>query len=313
MKPDMTVKIGPLTLKNPILAASGVFGWGRELAEYCPAEKLGAVILKGVSLEPWPGNPGPRALEAAGGLVNSIGLENIGLEKFLAKIGPWLKDRPQDRPLDRLVCGANVIGREPDEYALAAEKLTDSGVDFLELNISCPNLAHGGLTFGADPAQAGRLIEKAVRRTSLPVMVKLPPVVSDMALLAKTAENAGAAALSLINTVPALVIDARTRRALLGNVTGGLSGPPIKPLALRQVWLASRAVKIPVIGLGGIFTGEDAAEFIIAGASAVQIGTAILADPRSPLTILEELTRFLEAENLPSPTALRGTLNQPRT
>ncbi|MDR1873095.1 MAG: dihydroorotate dehydrogenase [Deltaproteobacteria bacterium] len=305
MRPNLTVQIGSLTLKNPLIAASGVYGYGLELADFCPPESLGAVILKGISLTPWPGNPLPRAVEAAGGLVNAIGLENMGVKAFLTKALPPLKAR-------KAVVGANVIGRTLDDYAQLAQILAQSPVDFLELNISCPNLAQGGLSFGSDPDQAARLTADAVKKAGdKPVVVKLPPLVTDIALLAQKVIDAGATAISLINTVPALVINPRTRRAALGNVTGGLSGPPIKPLALRQVYLAAKAVKAPVIGLGGIFSALDAAEFIVAGATAVQIGTAILADPGSPLTILKDLFDFFSQENIPSVPSLRGTLKGP--
>jgi dihydroorotate dehydrogenase (NAD+) catalytic subunit len=299
---DLSVKIGPLTLKNPVIAASGVFGYGLELAEFCPPEKLGAVICKGVSLTPWPGNPGPRLTEAAGGLVNAVGLENMGVDAFIKKaLGP-LKAA-------KAVVGANLIGEKPQDYALLCQKLADTEVDFLELNISCPNLAHGGLHFGADPLVAASLTEKAVQAArGKPVWVKLPPLVTDIVLLAQQVAGAGATALSLINSVPALVINAKTRRAVLGNITGGLSGVPIKPLALRQVYLCAKSVTVPVIGLGGIFTAQDAAEFIIAGATAVQMGSAVLADPRSPLTVLADLKSFLEAESLTGWEELKGSL-----
>ncbi|MDR1606839.1 MAG: dihydroorotate dehydrogenase [Deltaproteobacteria bacterium] len=301
----LNAALGSLSLKNPIMAASGVFGYGLELAQFCPPESLGAVICKGVSLAPWPGNPGPRVVEAAGGLVNAIGLENMGVQAFVQKALNPLKDRGA-------TVGANVIGRQMEEYAQVTEILSDTAVDFLELNVSCPNLAQGGLSFGADPDQAARLTEMAVKKAQgKPILVKLPPLVSDITLLAKKVEEAGATGLSLINTVPALVIDAKTRKAALGHITGGLSGQPIKPLALRQVYLAAQAVKIPIVGLGGIFTGLDAAEFIIAGASAVQIGTAILVDPKSPLRILAELKDYFISENIPDLASLRGTLKNP--
>ncbi|MDR2142667.1 MAG: dihydroorotate dehydrogenase [Deltaproteobacteria bacterium] len=300
--PDLTTRLGSLTLKNPLIAASGVFGYGLELAEFCPPAQLGAVICKGISLEPWPGNPGPRAVEAAGGLVNAIGLENMGVEAFLRQALPPLK-------ATQAVVGANVIGHELADYARLARILADSPVDFLELNISCPNLAQGGLSFGSDPDLAARLTEAAVNPAGpKPVWVKLPPLVTDIALLAKKVANAGAAAISLINTVPALVINARTQRAVLGNLTGGLSGPPIKPLALRQTFLCAQAVKTPIVGMGGILRAEDVVEFILAGATATQIATAILVDPRSPLTILTDLRTWLTREKVVSLASLRGAL-----
>ncbi|MDR1314688.1 MAG: dihydroorotate dehydrogenase [Deltaproteobacteria bacterium] len=284
----MTVKIGRLILKNPVIAASGTFGYGLELREFCPPERLGAVITKGVSPDPWPGNPQPRAAEGAGGLLNSIGLENMGVDRYMEEALPALKAAGA-------TVGANILGRTPEDYSLLANKLADSGADFLELNISCPNLkGGGGLSFGGDPDLACSITRDTVKAArGKPVVVKLPPLVSDIALLAKRCEDAGASALSLINSLPAMAIDLHSRRPKLRNVTGGLSGPPIKPLALRQVCLCARAVKIPVIGMGGIFTAEDALEFILAGASAIQVGTATLRDPRSPVFILEGIERHL--------------------
>ncbi|MDR1079441.1 MAG: dihydroorotate dehydrogenase [Deltaproteobacteria bacterium] len=286
--PDMTVKIGPLILRNPVIAASGTFGYGLELREFCPPERLGAVITKGVSPDPWPGNPQPRAAEGAGGLINSIGLENMGVDRYLAEALPSLKAAGA-------TVGANILGREPQDYPLLARKLADSEADFLELNISCPNLkGGGGMSFGGDPELAGSITRETVKAArGKPVVVKLPPLVSDITLLARRCEDAGASALSLINSLPAMAIDLHARRPKLRNVTGGLSGPPIKPLALRQVCLCARAVSIPVIGMGGIFTAEDALEFILAGASAVQVGTATLRDPRSPVFILEGIEKHL--------------------
>jgi dihydroorotate dehydrogenase (NAD+) catalytic subunit len=284
----MTVRIGPLILRNPVIAASGTFGYGLELRDFCPPERLGAVITKGVSPDPWPGNPQPRAAEGAGGLINAIGLENMGVDRYMAEALPALK-------ATGATVGANILGRSPEDYALLAAKLADSDVDFLELNVSCPNLkGGGGLSFGADPELAMSITRECVAAArGKPVVVKLPPLVSDIALLARRCEEAGASALSLINSLPAMAIDIHARRPKIRNVTGGLSGPPIKPLALRQVCLCARAVRIPVIGMGGIFTAEDALEFILAGASAVQVGTAILRDPRSPIFILDGIEKHL--------------------
>jgi dihydroorotate dehydrogenase (NAD+) catalytic subunit len=302
--PDLSVSIGPLFLKNPVIAASGVFGYGLELAAFCPPERLGAVIVKGLSQTPWPGNPGHRMIEAAGGLLNSIGLQNIGAEAFVK--GP-LKELKKTGAM----VGANVIGRTVPEYVAASQIIADSQTDFIELNISCPNLAsEGGLSFGADREAAGRLTEAVVKalQGAKPLWVKLPPLAADIQGLAKRLEEAGADALSLINTLPGLSINLETMRPQLGNVTGGLSGPPIKPLALRQVYLASRAVKIPVIGLGGVMEAEDALEFMAAGACAVQLGTAILRDPASPLKIIEDLGRWLARKGLKAVSDVTGSL-----
>jgi dihydroorotate dehydrogenase (NAD+) catalytic subunit len=304
-KVDLRVQVGRLSLKNPVIAASGVFGYGLDLSPFCPPERLGAVIVKGLSAEPWPGNPGHRIAESAGGLINSVGLQNMGARAFAA--GPL-----REAKAVKAVVGANVVGRSEREYVLAAEILADSEVDFLELNISCPNLSAGGggLSFGSDPDAAARLTSAvaAAVKGSKPLWVKLPPLVSDIGGLARRVAGAGAEAISLINTLPALAIDLESRKPLLGNVTGGLSGPPIKPLALRQVRLASLAVDLPVVGLGGALTAADALELMVAGASAVQLGTAILMDPSSPLAIIGGMADWLAAHGIERAASLTGTL-----
>ncbi|MDR1546794.1 MAG: dihydroorotate dehydrogenase [Deltaproteobacteria bacterium] len=300
---DLAVSLGPLRLKNPVVAASGTFGYGLELADLCPPARLGAVVVKGLSLTPWPGNPLPRIIETAGGLLNSIGLENIGVEAFVRQALPPLKAAGA-------TVGANVVGRAVEEYVGATRLLAQSEVDFLELNVSCPNLASpGGLSFGADPDAAARLTAAAVAAAEgKPLMVKLPPLVADLPLLARRVEAAGATAISLVNTLPGLAVDLETRRPKLGRGFGGLSGPPLKPLALRQTLLCARAVSVPVVGLGGAFTAEDVLEFILAGATAVQMGTAILADPTSPLKAIEGLGRWLGDHGLTGFDDLRGSL-----
>jgi dihydroorotate dehydrogenase (NAD+) catalytic subunit len=280
-EPDLRVDLGFLTLKNPVIAASGTFGYGLELLAFCPPEALGAVIPKGVSLAPWAGNPGPRACESQGGLINAIGLENMGIDRFLQEALPPLKARGA-------TVGVNVLGAEARDYPRLCEMAAGSGADFVELNVSCPNLRRGGLPFGSDPATLGGIVRDSARAAGhVPVVPKLPPLVPDIAALAAVAEGNGARAISLINSVPAMAIDPGSRRPRLANVTGGLSGPPVKPLALRQVYLAASAVSIPVIGLGGILSAEDALEFFLAGAAAIQVGTATLQDPRAPLRILQ--------------------------
>jgi dihydroorotate dehydrogenase (NAD+) catalytic subunit len=305
-KPDLSVRIGSLGLKNPVVAAYGVFGYGLELAAFCPPERLGAIIVKGLAAEPWPGNPGPRVVEAADGLLNSVGLENMGAAAFLGSVLPLLKARGA-------MAGANLVGRAIGEYERAASMMAESEIDFLELNISCPNLSgEGGLSFGADPDLAARLTRAAVKAArGKPMWVKLPPLVSDMASLAAAVEGAGASALSLVNTLPGLAVDLETRRPRLGRGPGGLSGPPLKPLALRQVWTAARAVSIPVVGLGGIMGAIDALEFMAAGASAVQLGTAILVDPASPLAVIDGISAWLEARSLPDLASVTGSLVMP--
>ncbi|MDR2353150.1 MAG: dihydroorotate dehydrogenase [Deltaproteobacteria bacterium] len=300
--PDLSVSLGKLKLKNPVIAASGAFGYGLELLNFTPPEKLGAVIVKGLSLEPWKGNPGPRALEYVGGLMNAIGLENMGIIAFLNQALPELKKTGA-------IVGANILGRSPEDYALLAERLANSPIDFIEINVSCPNLKdNGGLSFGTNPELAAKITQKVTQKAPhLPVVVKLPPLVSDIRELAKKVEESGAAAISLINTLPGLTVDLERKKPRLKNVVGGLSGPPIKPLALRQVYFTSQVIKIPVLGLGGILNATDALEFILAGASAIQLGTAILQDPQSPLKILEGITDHLTRlkENL---NTFRGSL-----
>ncbi|MDR1111840.1 MAG: dihydroorotate dehydrogenase [Deltaproteobacteria bacterium] len=301
--PDLGVSLGPLRLKNPVMAASGTFGYGLELAGLCPPGALGAVITKGLSLEPWKGNPAPRIAEAAGGLLNAIGLENVGLAAFLEKsLGP-LK-------ATGATVGVNVLGRTPDDYAILSRTLSDTAADFIELNVSCPNLRHpGGLSLGSDPDALSRITAQSVKAAAgKPVVVKLPPLVTDVADLARRAEEAGATAISLINSLPGLSLDLETRRPSLGNGPGGLSGPPVKPLALRQVMLCSRAVSIPVIGLGGIMGHLDALEFIVAGATAVQVGTGILVDPTLPLSMIRDMSDWLSRRGLQDLGQLRGSL-----
>ncbi|MDR3039046.1 MAG: dihydroorotate dehydrogenase [Candidatus Adiutrix sp.] len=300
--PDLTTRLGPLTLKNPVLAASGTFGYGLELRDFCPPEILGAVIVKGLSLEPWPGNPGPRMVETPGGLMNSIGLENMGVEAFLERALPPLL-------ATGATVGVNILGHSPEDYGRLAARLAGSGAHFLEVNVSCPNVARGGAAFGADPRAVAEVC-RAVREMGggLPFLVKLTPLAADIAAVALAAETAGAMGVALINTIPGLAIDLARRRPRLGGGVGGLSGPAIKPVALRQVWLCARALKIPVVGLGGIGTAEDALEFILAGAAAVEVGTATLVDPRAPRLILEGLRAWLVKEGLNDLSEIRGAL-----
>ncbi|MDR2386102.1 MAG: dihydroorotate dehydrogenase [Deltaproteobacteria bacterium] len=302
-EPDLSVKLGPLKLKNPVLAASGTFGYGLELAAFCPPQDLGAVITKGLSLKPWSGNPSPRIVEAGFGLINAIGLENVGLEAFLEKyLGPLKKTGA--------VVGANVLGQSQSDYVALTERLSQSQVDFIELNVSCPNLQHpGGLSFGSDALSLAQITKNSVKAANdKPIVVKLPPLVTDIVSLAKIAQDNGASAVSLINSLPALSINLESRQANLANGPGGLSGPPIKPLALRQVALCAQALAIPVIGLGGIMDHLDALEFIVAGAEAVQIGTGLLVDPTLPVQMVSDLAKYLAQNNLKNLGEIRGTL-----
>jgi dihydroorotate dehydrogenase (NAD+) catalytic subunit len=291
-----------VSLKNPVLAASGTFAYGVEFATVLDLNRLGGFVVKGLSREPMDGNPPPRVWEATAGMMNSIGLQNIGVRAFVAEKLPALAK------LDTAVF-ANVFGYSIEDYAEVVRILEDhEGLAGYELNVSCPNTKHGGIFFSNDPALLAQVVEGVKRVARRPVIVKLSPNVTRIEPLAQAAESAGADAISLVNTFVSLAIDIRTRRPRLGAGFGGLSGPAIKPIALRLVCEAARAVKIPVVGLGGIRSGEDAAEFLIAGASAVEVGTASFWDPASSLRIAGELDQFLKEQQIGSVRDLVGTL-----
>lgn len=282
----MRVQLCGMELRNPIIAASGTFGYGIEFEEILSLDKIGGFVTKGLSREPMPGNDPPRIIETASGMINSIGLQNMGVAAFIAEKLPAL------RRYKGTVCIANVFGYTVDDYLDVIEQLNAAeGIAAYELNASCPNTQHGGLTFGADPPQLAELVVRAKRLAMRPVIVKLSPNVTSIAQMARVAEAAGADAISLVNTFVSLAIDVKTRRPRIANVTGGLSGPAIKPIAVRMVWEAAKAIKIPVIGMGGIATAEDAVEFLLAGAEAVEVGTASYADPRA----VERLAKGLES------------------
>jgi dihydroorotate dehydrogenase (NAD+) catalytic subunit len=302
MTPDLATTLCGIALRNPVLAASGTFAYGVEFEKLVDLDALGGLVVKGLSREPIEGNPPPRLYESASGMINSVGLQNIGVRAFV---------RDKLPALARLHTAvfANVFGHQVEDYLEVLRVLNDhAGLDGYELNVSCPNTARGGIYFSSDPALLGEVVAAAKRVATRPVIVKLSPNVGAIEPLARAAEDSGADALSLVNTFISLAIDARTRRSRIGAGFGGLSGPAIKPIALRLVYQAARAVKIPVIGLGGIASGEDAAEFLIAGASAVEVGTATFWDPRSPLRIATELAAFLRRENVARAAALVGTL-----
>ena len=297
--PDISVKIGDLELKNPVMLASGTCGYGLEFADFVDPSSLGAVVVKGLSLEPREGNPPPRLAETPCGLLNAIGLENIGLDVFLKQKLPWLMER-------NVTVVVNILGSTLEEYQCIAARLSESsGVHAIEINISCPNVKKGGVAFGTDPVQAANVTRKVVEVSSIPVIVKLSPNVTDICAIAKAVEDAGATAVSLINTLLGMAIDIHNRRPALGNVFGGLSGPAIKPIALRMVWQVARCVGIPVIGIGGIATAEDALEFLMAGALAVQIGTATLVDPLASKNVLNGIVDFLTKNNYRNLVELR--------
>jgi dihydroorotate dehydrogenase (NAD+) catalytic subunit len=301
--PRLATTLCGIELLNPVLAASGTFGYGLEFASLLDLNQLGGFVTKGLSREPIAGNAPPRLHPTSAGMMNAVGLQNVGVRAFVADKLPKLA-------AFRTKIFANVFGYDIDDYVEVVRILEDhAGLAAYELNVSCPNTSHGGIFFSSDPALLGRLVAAVRSVARRPVIVKLSPNVAAIEPLARAAEEAGADAISLVNTFISLAIDVRTRRPRLGNGFGGLSGPAIRPIALRLVYQAAQAVKIPVIGLGGIASGEDAAEFLIAGASAVEVGTATFWDPRAPLRVARELDQFLETEAIGRASELTGTLN----
>jgi dihydroorotate dehydrogenase (NAD+) catalytic subunit len=301
--PDLRVHIAGIELKNPIIAASGTFAYGVEFEDIVHLDRLGGLVVKGLSVEPLTGNPPPRLYETAAGMLNAIGLQNIGAQAFLDEKLPALRAKKN------VVVFANVFGYTRADYERAIEILNQGeGIAAYELNVSCPNTAHGGLQFGSDPHLLDDVVRSAKRVAARPLIVKLSPNVTSIALMAQVAEEAGADAISLVNTFLAMAIDAETRRPRIANVTAGLSGPAIKPIALRMVYDAAHAVKIPVIGMGGITTPVDIAEFMLAGASAVQVGTASFFDPVATETLVEDLTAYCREHRIERLSELTGGL-----
>ena len=298
---DLKVNIGKIELKNPVMTASGTFGYAREFENLIDLNRLGAIIVKGLSLKPSMGNPPPRIVETPCGMLNAIGLENVGFTSFVEEKLRFLKQLSTPVFI-------NIYGKDIREYAELASRIDDiEEIAGIEVNISCPNVKAGGVAFGTDSDAAFKVV-KAVRGNSgKPVMVKLTPNVTDITLIARSVEDAGADSISLINTITGMVIDIETRRPKLANITGGLSGPAIKPVALRMVWQVVQKVKVPVIGVGGIMTAEDALEFLIAGAIAVQIGTANLINPHATIDIIEGIEAFLIKRNISRITDIIGT------
>jgi len=299
---NLSVNIAGVTLKNPIMPASGTFGSGREYAGFVEINRLGAVVTKGVAIKPWPGNPPCRIAETACGVLNSVGLQNAGVEAFLRDDLPFLKQ------YDTKVI-VNIVGHTIDDYTAVADALSGAGADMLELNISCPNIEEGGLSFGADPKTAGKVTEAVKKHCRQPLIVKLSPNVTSISEIAAAVESAGADAISLINTLLGMKIDVRRRMFALPRKTGGLSGPAIKPVAVRMVYEASRAVSIPVIGMGGIMTGEDAAEMLMAGATAVAVGTAGFYKLTALTDVLDGLAEFMSENGIKDVNEFRSMID----
>jgi len=289
-------------MRNPVMTASGTFGYGAEFAEYLDLESIGAMITKGLSLKPKAGNPTPRIVETPGGMLNAIGLQNVGIDAFIEQKLPYL-----GKVATPVI--VNLYGNTLEEYGAVAARLDElPGVAGIEVNISCPNVKQGGIVFGTDPQAAQEVVRLVRRNTSKPMIVKLSPNVTDVVLMARACADAGADALSLINTLTGMAIDLDRRRPVLANVTGGLSGPAIKPVALRMVWQVAKSVKIPVIGIGGIMNARDALEFILAGASAVQVGTASFLDPSAAQTIARDMEQYLADKGIASLASMIGAL-----
>jgi dihydroorotate dehydrogenase (NAD+) catalytic subunit len=303
----MRVSLAGLELANPVLAASGAFGYGIEFEEIVSLERIGGFVTKGISLEPMAGHAPPRIVQTAAGMLNAIGLQNVGVEEFLRSKLPPLRRYP------RCAVIVNVFGSTVAEYIAVIERLNQAaGIAAYELNVSCPNVHAGGMAFGSDPGELEHLVHRARAASVRPLIVKLSPNVTSIAQMAKVAAGAGADALSLTNTFLAISIDAETRRPRLTNITGGLSGPAIKPIALRMVYETARAVSIPVIGMGGIVTAEDAVEFLLAGAAAVQLGTACYADPRAVERLARGLESWCRGHGVEKVSSLNGALEIPR-
>ncbi len=302
MRPDMTVNLAGMKLRNPVMTASGTFGYGEEFAEYVDMESIGAFVTKGLSLKPRAGNPTPRIVETPGGMLNAIGLQNVGIDAFIAKKVPYL--RSVNTPAI-----ANFFGNTVDEYAEMARRLDEiPEVAALEVNISCPNVKQGGIVFGTNPDCAASVVAACRAATKKPLIVKLSPNVTDVVVMARACEDAGADALSLINTLTGMAIDLDRRRPVLANITGGFSGPAIKPIALRMVWQVAKAVKVPIIGIGGIMNAVDALEFMLAGATAVQVGTASFINPGAAQKIAGDMEAWLAEHGIADIKSLIGAL-----
>lgn len=298
---NLSVNFAGVTLKNPVLTASGTFGSGMEYGDFVDLNLLGGVVTKGVANVPWAGNPTPRITEVYGGMLNAIGLQNPGIDLFCKRDIPFLKQYDT-----RIV--VNVCGRTEEDYVETVQRLAEEDVDLLEINISCPNVKEGGIAFGQDPKAVEKITAAVKKAARQPVIMKLSPNVTDITAMAKAAEAGGADGISLINTLTGMKIDIERRTFALANKTGGFSGPAIKPVAVRMVYQASHAVKIPVLGMGGIMTGEDAIEFLMAGATCISVGTANFTDPYATVHVLEGIERFMDRHNVKDIRELIGAV-----
>lgn len=302
---DLSVDLGKIKLTNPVMTASGTFGYGKEYADYYPLEKLGAVVVKGIAPFPSHGNPTPRVAEVSSGMLNAIGLQGPGIDKFLTgeDYMPFLRTT-------KATVIVNIWGKSIEDYVEVASRLDADceGIDGLEINISCPNVKEGGVAFGTDLKLAGEVVSRVRDATNLPLITKLSPNVTSIANFAKAVVDAGSDMISLINTIPAMAIDINTHKPKIANLTGGLSGPAIKPVAIKMVYEAANAVSVPIIGMGGIMNADDAVEFLIAGASAVAVGTAIFADPYAPLKVIEGINKYLDDRNIAKVSEIEGTV-----
>ena len=298
---DLSVKVAGVEFSNPLIAASGTFGFGMEYGEFYPLSVLGGISCKGITLKRRDGNPPPRIAETPSGMLNAVGLQNPGVDVFIKEDLPWLKKQ-------NTVIIANIAGNTIEEYCEMAEKLSETDVDMIELNISCPNVKHGGVQFGTSCESVGNITAEVRKHCKKPLVIKLSPNVTDIASIAQSAEANGADAISMINTLTGMRIDINSRRPIIHNNTGGMSGPAVFPIAVRMVWQVANAVKLPIIGMGGISTWENAVEMLIAGATALQIGTVLFSDPYAPIKISEGLNAFLDKNGIKSVTELTGTI-----
>lgn len=298
---DLSVNLAGMTMKNPVVVASGTFGFGREYGEFFDISELGGICVKGLTPARREGNPAPRIAETPMGMLNSVGLQNPGVDAFIARELPWLRGHD-------IKIIANISGNTPEEYGVMCEKLSAAGVDMIEVNISCPNVKAGGLAYGTRPELAAEVTAEAKRHSTVPVMVKLSPNVTDVTEIAHAVEGAGADAISLINTIRGMRIDVNTRRPILKMNTGGLSGPAVFPVAVRMVWEVANAVKLPILGMGGVSTGQDAAEMMLAGAAAVAVGAACFADPYAPVKVRDGLRDIAAAQGVAKVSELTGAV-----